>query len=166
MMRRACRNALLAILLPLLATTTPVRAEAPAAGVFAELTAPLEIVVDRDPSRIAAAKRLARLYAEAGQWDAAWRVLERSGPYALKNAEYQGFAGTVLHRMKQLPTAAAFYHRAIALQPEDGRWWVGLGLTLADAGLRKEARQAFAAARERAQTLPPALMKIAERYGD
>ena len=130
---------------------------------FANLTAPLEIVVDRDPSRIAAAKRLARLYAESGQWDAALRVLERSAPHAQKDAEYQGFAGTVLRQLKRAPEAAEAYRRAITLKPDDGRWWVGLGLALEDAGRRKEAKQAFIAAHEREQTLPPALLKLAEK---
>jgi MSHA biogenesis protein MshN len=131
--------------------------------VFADLTAPLEIVVDRDPSRIAAAKRLARLYAESGQWDAALRVLERSAPHAQRDAEYQGFAGTVLRQLKRAPEAAEAYRRAITLKPDDGRWWVGLGLALEDAGRRKEAKQAFIAAHEREQTLPPALLKLAEK---
>ena len=132
---------------------------------FSDLTAPLEIVVERDPSRIAAAKRLARLHAEARNWEAAWRVLERSQPYALKDAEYQGFVGTVLRQQKRPGEAAAAYRRAIALQPQEGRWWVGLGLSLEDAGLRQEAKQAYAAAREREQTLSPALLKITERRG-
>lgn len=130
---------------------------------FADLTAPLEIVVDRDPSRVAAAKRLARLYAEGSQWDAALRVLERSAPHAQKDAEYQGFAGTVLRQLKRAPEAAEAYRRAIALKPDDGRWWVGLGLALEDAGRHKEARLAFVAAREREHTLPPALLKLAEK---
>lgn len=132
---------------------------------FSDLTAPLEIVVERDPSRIAAAKRLARLHAEARHWDAAWRVLERSQPYALKDAEYQGFAGTVLRQLKRAPEAVEAYRRAITLQPQEGRWWVGLGLALDEAGRPQEAKHAFAAAREREQTLPPALLKVAERRG-
>ena len=132
---------------------------------FSDLTAPLEIVVERDPSRVAAAKRLARLYAEARNWDAAWRVLERSLPHAGKDAEYQGFAGTVLRQLKRPGEAADAYRRAIGLQPQEGRWWVGVGLALEEAGRRQEAKQAFAAAREREQTLPPALLKVAERRG-
>lgn len=134
-----------------------------ASSAFSSLTEPLEIVVDRDPSRVAAAKRLARLHAESGHWDAAWRVLERSAPHAKKDAEYQGFAGTVLRQLKRSPDAADHYRRAIALQPDDGRWWIGLGLALEDLGRGKEAKQAFSAAREREQTLPPALQKLAER---
>jgi len=132
---------------------------------FSDLTGPLEIVVERDPSRIAAAKRLARFHAEARNWDAAWRILERSLPYALKDAEYQGFAGTVLRELKRPVEAADAYRRAIALAPQEGRWWVGLGLSLEQAGRPREARQAFAAAREREQTLSPVLLKLAERRG-
>jgi MSHA biogenesis protein MshN len=136
-----------------------------AAGAFASLTDPLEIVVDRDPSRVAAAKRLARLHVESGQWEAAWRVLERSAPHAAKDAEYQGFSGTVLRQLKRSQDAADHYRRAIALQPDEGRWWIGLGLALEDLGRGKEAKQAFTAAREREQTLPPALQKLAEKRG-
>jgi MSHA biogenesis protein MshN len=137
---------------------------APASG-YADQIRPLEIVVDRDPSRVAAAKRLARLHAEARDWPAAWRVLERSASFAVKDAEYQGFIGTALRQLQRAPEAAAAYRRAIALQPDDGRWWVGLGLALEQNGQKLEARQAFAAARERESSLPPALRKLAERRG-
>lgn len=136
-----------------------------ASASFADMTAPLEIVVDRDVTRVAAAKRLARLHAEAGNWEDALRVLERSAPHARKDAEYQGFAGTVLRQLKRSPEAAEAYRRAIALQPDEGRWWVGLGLSLEDAGKHKEAKQAFSAANEREQTLAPALKKLAEKRG-
>jgi MSHA biogenesis protein MshN len=135
----------------------------PAANAFADITTPLEIVVERDPSRLAAAMRLARLQVEMGQWDAAWRVLERSAPHAAKDAEYQGFAGTVLRQLKRAPEAAEAYRRAISLQPDEGRWWVGLALALEDAGRKKEAKQAFAAARERERTLSPVLLKVVDR---
>lgn len=132
---------------------------------FASLTAPLEIVVARDPSRLAAATRLARLHVAAGQWEVAWRVLERSAPHAGKDAEYQGFAGTVLRQQKRAPDAAEAYRRAISLQPDEGRWWVGLGLALEDSRRNKEAKQAFAAARERERTLSPVLLKVVARRG-
>jgi MSHA biogenesis protein MshN len=135
----------------------------PPANAFADITTPLEIVVERDPSRLAAAMRLARLQVEMGQWDAAWRVLERSAPHAAKDAEYQGFAGTVLRQLKRAPEAAEAYRRAISLQPDEGRWWVGLALALEDAGRKKEAKQAFAAARERERTLSPVLLKLVDR---
>jgi len=155
--------ALLVVLATLSASSGALAADP--ARAFADLTSPLEIVVERDLSRIAAAKRLARLHAESRDWDAAWRVLERSAPHAGKDAEYQGFSGTVLRQLKRPAEAADAYRRAIALQPQEGRWWVGLGLALEDAGRRQEAKQAFAAAREHDQTLPPALLKIAERRG-
>lgn len=134
-----------------------------AGAAFTDLTAPLEIVVERDRSRVAAAKRLARLYVAAGRWDEALRVLELSAPFAMKDAEYQGFAGTVLRQLKRAPEATEAYRRAIALQPGEGRWWVGLGMALQDSGRNKEAKEAFTAAREREQTLSPALMKFAEK---
>ncbi|MBI2308259.1 MAG: tetratricopeptide repeat protein [Rhodocyclales bacterium] len=155
----------IAAALLLLALLVGGTANAAPAAAFADLTGPLEIVVERDPSRVAAAMRLARLHAEARDWAAAWRVLERSLPHAGRDAGYQGFAGTVLRQLKRAPEAADAYRRAIALQPDEGRWWVGLGLALDDSGKKQEARQAFAAAREHGETLPPVLQKLAERRG-
>jgi MSHA biogenesis protein MshN len=148
-----------------LAAVAPLHAapSATPAKAFADTTTPLEIVVERDPSRLAAAMRLARLQVEMGQWDAAWRVLNRSAPHAAKDAEYQGFMGTVLRQLKRAPEAAEAYRRAVSLQPDDGRWWVGLALALEDAGRKKEAKQAFAAARERERTLSPVLLKVVDR---
>lgn len=145
-----------------LVVSSPASANSAGNG-FADSIGPLEIVVDRDPSRVAAAKRLARLHVEAGNRDAAWRVLERSLPHAGKDAEYLGFAGTLLRQRRLAPEAVDAYRRAIALQPQEGRWWVGLGLALEDAGRRQEAKQAFVTARDCAQTLPPELLRIAER---
>lgn len=159
-------RALLAwLLLTSLTGAAQLHAAPAAVDAFASLTAPLEIVVARDPSRLAAAMRLARLHVAAGQWDVAWRVLERSAPHAAKDAEYQGFAGTVLRQLQRAPEAAEAYRRAIALQPDEGRWWVGLGLALEDARRHKEAKQAFAAARERERTLSPVLLKVVARRG-
>lgn len=146
------------------ALATPAGTAAPSSS-YSDQIRPLEIVVDRDPSRVAAAKRLARLHAEVRDWAAALRVLERSASFAVKDAEYQGFIGTALRQLQRTAEAVAAYRRAIALQPDDGRWWVGLGLALEQNGQKLEARQAFAAARERESSLPPALRKLAERRG-
>ena len=160
------RHLVIMLVASTLLTPSLLRAEAVSSTAsFADMTAPLEIVVDRDITRVAAAKRLARLHAETGNWAEALRVLERSAPHARKDAEYQGFAGTVLRQLKRSAEAAEAYRRAIALKPDDGRWWAGLGLALEDAGKHKEATQAFTVAREREQTLPPALRKLAEKRG-
>jgi MSHA biogenesis protein MshN len=159
------RHLCIVLLASTLLSSTLLYAVSPQSAAFADVTAPLEIVVERDVTRVAAAKRLARLHAESGNWDEALRVLERSAPHARKDAEYQGFAGTVLRRLKRLPEAGEAYRWAIALQPDEGRWWIGLGLTLEDSGRYKEAKQAFIAAQEREQTLPPALKKLAEKRG-
>lgn len=162
LVRHIVSIASLAVLSSPLFAASPVEASQTGNG-LADIIAPLEIVVDRDPSRTMAAKRLARLHVETGNREAAWRVLERSIPHAGKDAEYLGFAATLLRRLKRAPEAIDLYRRAIALQPQEGRWWVGLGLALEDAGRRQESKLAFATARECAQTLPPELLRVAER---
>lgn len=99
------------------------------------------------PSQVSWIMTLARLQIEAGDAKAAWATLEAGLPYARNSSEYQGFAGGVLHRLQRESEAADAYRAALRLAPNDGRWWLGLGLALEAGGAAGEARQAFQNAR-------------------
>lgn len=99
------------------------------------------------PGQVAWAMLLARLQADRGDFAAASRTLQGSLPYATGNADYQGFAGFVAHRLGRQKESAEFYQAAVRVAPGEGRWWFGLGLALEADQRSAEAREAFARAR-------------------
>ena len=99
------------------------------------------------PAQLNWAMSLARLQVSRGDLNGAWKTLEFSMPAAGSNADYQGFAGHVLHRLKRDKESAEHYQAAVRLSPGDGRWWLGLGLALDAEGRSAEAREAFMQAR-------------------
>lgn len=95
------------------------------------------------PAQTGWAMSLARLTVERGDAAGAERVLARSAPYAVGNAEYAGFHGHLLNRLGKFRAAAEQYQAAARSAPGDGRWWFGLGLALEGEGHGQEAREAF-----------------------
>jgi MSHA biogenesis protein MshN len=89
------------------------------------------------------AMSLARLQLEHGDLAAADRTLARSQAYAEANADYAGFQGHLKSRLGAQRQAAGYYQRATRLAPNEGRWWLGLGLALEADGHLPEAKDAF-----------------------
>ena len=100
------------------------------------------------PAQIGWATSLARLQVDRGDLAGAWQTLNYSSPVAGNNADYQGFSAHVLQRLGRNKEAAAHYQAAARVSPGDGRWWLGLGLTLEAEGQSSEAREAFLRARQ------------------
>lgn len=100
------------------------------------------------PAQIGWAMSLARLQVDRKDLTGAWQTLDYSLPAAGSNANYQGFAAHVLHRLGRHKEAAEHYLAATRLSPGEGRWWLGLGLALDEDGRVKEAREAFQRARQ------------------
>lgn len=99
------------------------------------------------PGQIQWAISLARLQVDRGDLAAAARTLQNSRQFAVASADYQGFAGFVAHRLGRQQEAAEHYLAATRLAPSEGRWWLGLGLSLEAGQRHAEAREAFARAR-------------------
>lgn len=99
--------------------------------------------VDLLPAQTGWAMSLARLQLEHGDLAAADRTLGRSQSYAEGNADYAGFQGHVKSRLGAHKQAAAHYQRAVRLAPNEGRWWLGLGLAQEADGRVPEARDAL-----------------------
>lgn len=108
----------------------------------------LDAGLQQQPDQVAWAMTLARLQVDHGDLNAAWLTLERSAPAASASADYQGFAGHVLMRLGRNRDALSRYQLATRLNPGDGRWWLGLGLSLESDGKASEAREAFMHARQ------------------
>ena len=103
--------------------------------------------VQTQPAQVAWAMSLARLQVDRGDLPGAWQTLNFSQPAAIGNADYQGFSGHVLQRLGRHKEAIERYLAAARLSPSDGRWWLGLGLSLDADGRASEAREAFQRAR-------------------
>ncbi|MDP2792615.1 MAG: tetratricopeptide repeat protein [Sulfurisoma sp.] len=93
---------------------------------------------------------LSRLRVERGDMPGALDILKKHAAAGEASADYQGFAGALLHRGGQHAEAADRYRAASRLAPNEARWWAGLGIALESAGKPAEARAAY----ERARGLP------------
>ncbi|QBE66656.1 tetratricopeptide repeat protein [Pseudoduganella lutea] len=102
---------------------------------------------------------LARLQLERG--GSADVTLLRTLPHAGGNADYLGFLAAVLQKQGRHADAAAQYEAALRLRPDNGVWWMGLGISRQAENLRTPAREAFEKARDAG--LSPELQAFVER---
>lgn len=92
------------------------------------------------------ALNLARLQAARGDVEGAAETLQGGIAGRGVNAEYRATFAAMLARLKQHVEAARQYDLALRQQPEQGTWWMGLGLALAAQGKPDEARAAYSRA--------------------
>ena len=97
--------------------------------------------IDIAPSYAPFASRLARLYVEQGDEARALHLLEHNLAQVTPDATYLGMLGTLYQRAEKQPEARDAFRQAISLQPDEGRWWMGLGIS-------SEALRDWSAARE------------------
>ncbi|MBT9567003.1 MAG: tetratricopeptide repeat protein [Thiobacillus sp.] len=86
---------------------------------------------------------LARLQAARGDLDEAAASLRSGLDGRGVTAEYHATYATILSRLKRPVEAGSQYEQALALQPGQGPWWIGLGLALSAQGKLPEARAAY-----------------------
>ncbi|MDO9242705.1 MAG: tetratricopeptide repeat protein, partial [Rhodocyclaceae bacterium] len=115
-----------------------------------------------DPTQSGLATILARLQFEQGDTTAALDTLTRHAAHANGNADYQGLFAYLLQKQQRPAEAAQRFQAALALRPNEGRWWFGLGLTLESAGRGGEAKEAYAKARE-VGNLPADMVAVIEQ---
>lgn len=128
-----------------------------------EAMAVLQEGVELQPVQTGWAMSLARLQLEHGDLAQADRTLARSQAYAEANADYAGFQGHLKSRLGAQRQAVGHYQRATRLAPNEGRWWLGLGLALEADGRVPEAKDAFRRGMA-SGTLSPDLAAIAEQH--
>lgn len=109
-----------------------------------------------DPKQTGWAMLVARIQVERGDLAGALETLGEHAKYAERNAAYLGFQALLLQKSKRYQDAADRYRAALAVQPNEGRWWYGLGLALESAQRVSEAREAYTQARSTGN-LPPDL---------
>jgi len=120
----------------------------------------LQFGIGLDPRQVNMAMLLARLQLERG--GAAVDTLQRSLPYAGNNAEYRAFLAGALQHDQRHREAVEQYQAALRLQPHNGVWWMGLGISLQADKRNAEARDAFTRARATG-ALNPELQVFVER---
>lgn len=103
--------------------------------------------VERAPRRVGYAKPYARLLVDAGDLERAARVLADAAGAAGDDAEFHALTAAVAQRQGRHEAAASAYTRALELEAGNGRWWLGLGVSLAASGHPGEAAAAFREAR-------------------
>ncbi|MFJ7566540.1 tetratricopeptide repeat protein [Herminiimonas sp. NPDC097707] len=105
---------------------------------------------------------LARLQVEKGEQQTAINTLQRTLPYAQDRAEYQAFLAALLQREGRHKDAVEQYLAAVRKMPQNGLWWMGMGISLQVENRAAEAREAFIHARESA-TLSADLQAFVEQ---
>lgn len=119
--------------------------------------------LELQPAQIGWAMSLARLQLEQHDVAAADRTLAKSQVYAEASADYAGFQGHVKSRLGVNRQAVTHYQRATRLAPNEGRWWLGLGLALEADGRIAEAKEALRRSIATA-TLSVELSAVAEQH--
>jgi MSHA biogenesis protein MshN len=119
--------------------------------------------LELQPAQTGWAMSLARLQLEQNDVAAADRTLGKSQVYAEASADYAGFQGHVKSRLGANRAAVTHYQRATRLAPNEGRWWLGLGLALEADGRVAEAKDAMRRSIATA-TLSVELSAVAEQH--
>jgi MSHA biogenesis protein MshN len=112
-----------------------------------------------DPRQPALAMLLARLQIEHG--GSGIETLTRTLPYVGSNGEYRAFLAGALQRQQRHREAAQQYQAALQAVPQNGVWWMGLGISLQAEKRNAEALDAFRKARATA-TLSPELLAFVD----
>ncbi|HEX8958035.1 MAG TPA: tetratricopeptide repeat protein [Burkholderiaceae bacterium] len=115
-----------------------------------------------DPAQPGLTMILARVQLDQGDLHAALATMEHGMPYAGSNAEYHAFAAALMIRDRRNKEAVQQYTAALTVQPQNGVWWMGLGMALQSENHLPEAREAFLRA-DRSDTLAPELKAFVEQ---
>ena len=114
------------------------------------------------PEHTGFAMLLARLQVERGAVEQATATLEKTLPYADRQADYQAFFAALLQRQNRHKEAITHYQIALQLAPDNGIWLMGYGISLQAAQRTDDARDAFRRALE-SRTLNPELQAFVQQ---
>jgi len=120
----------------------------------------LQLGLGLDPKQQQMAMLLARLQIERG--GPAVETLTRTLPYAGNNPEYLAFLAGALQKGQRHKEAVEQYQAALRLMPQNGVWWMGMGISLQADKRHAEAVDAYHRAKA-SGSLSPELASFVER---
>jgi MSHA biogenesis protein MshN len=115
-----------------------------------------------DSSQTSLAIILARLQVDKGDLQDAIDTLQRSMSAGAANAEYQAFYAALMQRSANHKEAVEHYAAALRLSPQNGVWWMGMGISLQAEGRTDEAKDAYLRAKS-SGALSPALATFVDQ---
>ncbi|MBI5783734.1 MAG: tetratricopeptide repeat protein [Gammaproteobacteria bacterium] len=89
----------------------------------------LEQGIDKVPAYYPFAQLLARVYVEHGAEQKALTVMEAGRRAAADNPDYVAFLAALYQRAGKHAEAVKAYTETVALNPQEGRWWLGMGIS-------------------------------------
>jgi len=95
------------------------------------------------PDHIGFTMLLARLQVDRGAVAEAMATLENALPYANSQADFHAFLAALLQRQNRNEDAIAHYQNALQLEPKNGIWQMGYGISLLAMQRNAEAKEAF-----------------------
>ncbi len=112
-------------------------------GRWREAQSLLEQGVALHPNHYPFAQLLARSYVDHGQEQKALALLEKSRAAAGGDPEYLAFLATLYQRAGRQDDAARNFNEALRQRPQEGRWWLGLAISLEAVEKWKESTEAY-----------------------
>jgi MSHA biogenesis protein MshN len=97
----------------------------------------------RDSHDVTFAMMLARLQVERDAVPEALETLQKTLPHAEDHSDYRSFVAALLQRLGRHEEAVAHYRAALKISPNNGVWWMGLGISLQALQRTEEARETY-----------------------
>ncbi len=128
-------------------------------GQLTQAAALLDRGLKLKPRSAALIELRARVYVMQGDNQRARMLLEEHAPTVSQDPEYHAMLAAVYQRLGDYDKAGAVYQQLVNEKPENGVWWLGLGLSMEATGRMAEARQAYEKA-QGAKILSPTLRQF------
>ncbi len=132
----------------------------PAVAAASPAAEPLKIVREAMPQPDVA-MQLARQQLQDNALREAIDTLQRALPQAGGRADYHAFLAALLQRDDQHRPAVEHYATALRSAPDNGVWWMGLGISYQALQMMAQAQQAYRSAQS-SRTLGPELTAFVE----